>query len=190
MVYSGGSCDVFSKLIGSRGKDVLYVGDHIFGDIIKSKKERAWRTFLVVPELSQELVIWHEKRDVFSEMERLDKFLSEKLIDLDSSSKTCPNISSIKHQIQKCIHEMDMQYGLLGSLFRSGSRQTHFASQVTRYADIYAASHLNLLHYPFFYLFKAPPMLVSKKKQRKKFFFINEFFARCHMNQFFLIYFN
>ena len=56
---------------------------------------------------------------------------------------------------------MDMQYGLLGSLFRTGSRQTHFASQVIRYADIYAASHLNLLHYPFFYLFKAPPMLVN-----------------------------
>ncbi len=55
---------------------------------------------------------------------------------------------------------MDMSYGLLGSLFRSGSRQTHFASQVTRYADIYSGSHLNLLHYPFFYLFKAPPMLM------------------------------
>ena len=55
---------------------------------------------------------------------------------------------------------MDMQYGLLGSLFRSGSRQTHFASQITRYADIYAATFLNLLHYPFFYLFKAPPMLM------------------------------
>jgi hypothetical protein len=79
---------------------------------------------------------------------------------LDSSSKTSPNVSNIKVQIQKCIHEMDMSYGLMGSLFRSGSRQTHFASQVTRYADIYAASHLNLLHYPFFYLFKAPPMLM------------------------------
>jgi len=160
-VYSGGSCDVFSKLIGCRGKDVLYVGDHIFGDIIKSKKERAWRTFLIIPELSQEMLIWHEKRDIFTQIEQLDKVLSQKLIDLDSSSKLCPNISNIKHEIQKCIHEMDMQYGLLGSLFRTGARQTHFASQVTRYADIYAASHLNLLHYPFFYLFKAPPMLVS-----------------------------
>ena len=59
---------------------------------------------------------------------------------------------------------MDMQYGLLGSLFRSGSRQTHFASQITRYADIYAATFLNLLHYPFFYLFKAPPMLMPHGK--------------------------
>lgn len=109
----------------------------------------------------QELVIWHEKRSIFSEIERLDALLSQKLIDLDSSAKTCPNISNIKFQIQKCIHEMDMSYGLLGSLFRTGSRQTHFASQASRYADIYAASHLNLLHYPFFYLFKAPPVLMA-----------------------------
>jgi 5'-nucleotidase len=99
----------------------LYVGDHIFGDIIKSKKERAWRTFLIIPELSQEMLIWHEKRDIFTQIEQLDKVLSQKLIDLDSSSKLCPNISNIKHEIQKCIHEMDMQYGLLGSLFRTGA---------------------------------------------------------------------
>lgn len=34
-IYSGGSCDVFSKMIGAKGKDVLYIGDHIFGDILK-----------------------------------------------------------------------------------------------------------------------------------------------------------
>jgi len=159
-VYCGGSCDVFSKLIGSRGKDVLYVGDHIFGDIIKSKKERAWRTFLIVPELAQELLIWHEKRNVFSKIEELDMLLADMLINLDSSAKKCPDVSYIKSKIQKHVHDMDMQYGLLGSLFRSGSRQTHFASQITRYADIYAHTHLNLLHYPFFYLFKAPQILM------------------------------
>jgi len=37
-VYSGGSCDVFTKLVRARGKDVLYVGDHIFGDVLRSKK--------------------------------------------------------------------------------------------------------------------------------------------------------
>jgi len=45
-------------------------------------------------------------------------------------------------------------------LCNAGSRQTFFAGQVIRYADLYAASFLNLLHYPFSYLFKAPPMLV------------------------------
>ena len=45
--------------------------------------------------------------------------------------------------------------------FFAGNRQTFFASQATRYADLYAASCVNLLHYPFSYLFRAPPQLVS-----------------------------
>lgn len=62
---------------------------------------------------------------------------------------------------QKVTHDMDMCYGMMGSLFRSGSRQTLFASQVMRYADLYAASFINLLYYPFSYLFRAAHVLVS-----------------------------
>ena len=36
---------------------VLYVGDHIYGDILRSKKTLGWRTMLVVPELETELDI-------------------------------------------------------------------------------------------------------------------------------------
>ena len=49
--------------------------------------------------------------------------------------------------------------------FLAGNRQTFFASQATRYADLYAASCVNLLHYPFSYLFRAPPQLVSWESQ-------------------------
>jgi hypothetical protein len=42
-----------------------------------------------------------------------------------------------------------------------GSRQTFFASQAARYADVYAASPMNLLYYPFTYLFRSPAQLVS-----------------------------
>lgn len=59
---------------------------------------------------------------------------------------------------------MDQSYGVLGSLLRSGSRLTFFASQVQRFADLYAASCCNLLYYPFFYMFRAPPMLVRNFK--------------------------
>ena len=38
-------------------RDVLYVGDHIFGDVLKSKKLRGWRTFLIVPELNDEFQV-------------------------------------------------------------------------------------------------------------------------------------
>lgn len=49
----------------------------------------------------------------------------------------------------------------MGSLLRSGARQTLFASQLMRYADLYSSTCSNLLHYPFNYLFLAPPVLVS-----------------------------
>lgn len=55
---------------------------------------------------------------------------------------------------------MDQEYSAIGSLFRSGSRTTFFASQVERYADIYASSCYNLVHYPTFYFFRAPMMLM------------------------------
>lgn len=55
---------------------------------------------------------------------------------------------------------MDLAYGMMGSLFRSGSRQTFFSSQVVRYADLYAATFLNLIYYPFSYMFRAPAMLL------------------------------
>ena len=39
----------------SSGAQVLYVGDHIYGDILRSKKTLGWRTMLVVPELAHEM---------------------------------------------------------------------------------------------------------------------------------------
>uniref|UniRef100_A0A8C2BA58 Cytosolic purine 5'-nucleotidase n=1 Tax=Cyprinus carpio TaxID=7962 RepID=A0A8C2BA58_CYPCA len=130
IVYSGGSSDIVCDLLGAKGKDILYIGDHIFGDILKSKKRQGWRTFLVIPELAQELHVWTDKSTLFEELQSLDVFL-------------------------KVTHDMDMCYGMMGSLFRSGSRQTLFASQVMRYADLYAASFINLLYYPFSYMFRA-----------------------------------
>jgi len=57
---------------------------------------------------------------------------------LDSSAKVKPDISKVRVAMREVTHEMDLAYGIMGSLFRSGSRQTFFSSQVVRYADIYA----------------------------------------------------
>ncbi|XP_053574130.1 cytosolic purine 5'-nucleotidase-like isoform X2 [Bombina bombina] len=159
-VYSGGSSDIVCDLLGVKGKDILYIGDHIFGDILKSKKRQGWRTFLVVPELAKELNIWTEKSELFEELKHLDMYLAQLYQHMDSGSNEHPDITSIQKKIQKVTHEMDMCYGMMGSVFRCGSRQTLFSSQLMRYADLYAASFLNLLYYPFSYLFRALPVLM------------------------------
>jgi len=159
-VYSGGNCEVLSKLIGARGKDVLYVGDHIFGDVVKSKKIRGWRTFLIVPELNEELNVWTSKQELWQDLERFDQKLSLLYRDMGQETNLKPNVAAIKTALHNTIHSMEMSYGTCGSLFRSGSRQTFFASQVVRFADIYSASLLNLLYYPTFFMFRSPAMLL------------------------------
>ncbi len=54
-VYHGGNAHLFQKLTGYKGDEVLFVGDHVYGDIIRSKDMVNWRTALIVEELSQEL---------------------------------------------------------------------------------------------------------------------------------------
>ncbi|XP_026111648.1 cytosolic purine 5'-nucleotidase-like [Carassius auratus] len=159
-VYSGGSSDIVCDLLDVKGKDILYVGDHIFGDILKSKKRQGWKTFLVVPELVKELHVWADKASMFEELKHLDIFLAELYQHLDSGNQECPDISAIQKRIKMVTYGMDLCYGKMGSLLRCGSTKTLFASQLLRYADIYSTCCLNLLNYPFSFLFRAPLVLL------------------------------
>ncbi|CAD5213179.1 unnamed protein product [Bursaphelenchus okinawaensis] len=161
-VYAGGSCDAFRRMLKARGKDVLYIGDHIFGDVLRSKKNRGWRTFLIVPEIEHELTIWTERHGLFERLAQLDVQLAKLYKNMDATSANLAHneIGEAVKAIRNLTHEMDQAYGVLGPLFRSGSRTTFFATQVERYADLYAASPYNLIYYPAFYFFRAPMMLM------------------------------
>uniref|UniRef100_H2Z2V6 5'-nucleotidase, cytosolic II, like 1 n=1 Tax=Ciona savignyi TaxID=51511 RepID=H2Z2V6_CIOSA len=135
-VYSGGSSDTLCDMMNAKGKEILYIGDHIFGDILKSKKRRGWRTFLVVPEMSHELAIWLEKKDLYHRLNELDAMIGVKYRHLDSASRERPNIQSLQESIRSAVHEMDMSF------------------------DLYASSFINLLYYPFCYFFRAPAVLM------------------------------
>jgi HAD superfamily 5'-nucleotidase-like hydrolase len=54
-VYEGGNLNDFERAIGVTGDRVLYVGDHIYGDILRSKKESAWRTAMIIQEMEAEV---------------------------------------------------------------------------------------------------------------------------------------
>ena len=47
-VYEGGNLMDFEHALGVPGDEVLYVGDHIYGDILRSKKDSAWRTAMII----------------------------------------------------------------------------------------------------------------------------------------------
>jgi 5'-nucleotidase len=56
-IYHGGNQLGLQASLGVFPDEVLYVGDHIYGDIVRSKKSSGWRTALVVQELQHELEV-------------------------------------------------------------------------------------------------------------------------------------
>uniref|UniRef100_A0A158Q750 TPR_REGION domain-containing protein n=1 Tax=Elaeophora elaphi TaxID=1147741 RepID=A0A158Q750_9BILA len=158
-VYAGGNSDDFRRLFNARDREVLYIGDHIFGDVLKSKKTKGWRTFLVIPELVKEISIWSQRHDLFEKVVELTEQV-EVMYNQINITSVQPIIHEGNTQIREKTQEMDNYYSKMGSLFRSGSRTTFFASQVERFADLYSSSCYNLLYYPLFYFFRAPMTLM------------------------------
>ena len=54
-VFTGGRADWLEARLGANGEQVLYMGDHIYGDILRSKKSLSWHTLMLIPELEAEL---------------------------------------------------------------------------------------------------------------------------------------
>jgi HAD superfamily 5'-nucleotidase-like hydrolase len=54
-IYEGGNLHDLERALGAMGDEVLYIGDHIYGDILRSKKESAWRTAMIIQELDGEV---------------------------------------------------------------------------------------------------------------------------------------
>lgn len=76
-IYSQGNYLALEALIGAQGNQILYVGDHIFGDVLRSDKDSNWQTVLVVEELESELRKTEELRDRQLRMRRLTNKLDK-----------------------------------------------------------------------------------------------------------------
>jgi len=60
-VFQGGNWQHLHALLQlSSGSGLLYVGDHMYSDILRSKRTLGWRTLLIVPELRDELLTAEE----------------------------------------------------------------------------------------------------------------------------------
>ncbi|WP_224248236.1 HAD-IG family 5'-nucleotidase [Hyalangium gracile] len=71
-VYSGGNLAQFEELTGHRGENILYVGDHIYGDILKSKKSSLWRTCMIVQEIEDEITYTDARREEISRLSEIE----------------------------------------------------------------------------------------------------------------------
>jgi HAD superfamily 5'-nucleotidase-like hydrolase len=72
-VYTGGNIADLQRALGLVGDEVLYVGDHIYGDVLRAKKETTWRTAMIIQEMDDELRVLREHAVSFERADSLDQ---------------------------------------------------------------------------------------------------------------------
>ena len=151
-VYQGGSAQNLQKALGLTGEDILYLGDHIYGDIVTLKKACNWRTALVIEELDKEIESIKKSKKT---QEILD-FMMEEKSKLEDQLDSINMHSKVSGDDKKQIHALISKIETLnvrvsthigkykkffnphwGEIMRSGSEESRYAGQVGKYACIY-----------------------------------------------------
>lgn len=76
-VYEGGNLVDLNRMVNTTADRVVYVGDHIYGDIVRSKKEAAWRTVLILQELDAEMAAHEASSEDFRKLNDLNVRLNQ-----------------------------------------------------------------------------------------------------------------
>jgi 5'-nucleotidase len=71
-MYVGGNHVELERMLGVASDRVLYVGDHIFGDVLRAKKESSWRTLMIIQEMTDELEAIERNAPEIQRLHRLE----------------------------------------------------------------------------------------------------------------------
>jgi 5'-nucleotidase len=167
-VYHGGSAHLVELSLGLAGDQILYVGDHLFGDVHVSKRTLRWRTALIMREIEAEIADAlafapeeTELRRLMGEKRSIEEQLSAaRLAGLRHGAPT-PEFDRLYADIRRLDEQITpyaIRAGELGNrewgpLMRAGNDKSLFARQVEKYADVYTSRVGNLrARTPFAYL--------------------------------------
>jgi HAD superfamily 5'-nucleotidase-like hydrolase len=96
-VYTGGCSRMLEELSGHRGDEVLYVGDHTFGDILRAKKRPGWRTAMIIEELKHEIEL---ERSLAGEYQVIDELVSRR-------NGTILEGNRLRRRLHQLVHRRD-----------------------------------------------------------------------------------
>ena len=179
-IYYGGNAGQVEAYLGLSGHQILYVGDHVFGDVQASKSILRWRTALILRELEREIRAVGEVKKEQLEIGRL--MAHKEVVELEqcrlrleqqrAKQRYGPKPESGREsrasrlkQLRQQVEQLDSQIAPLaaasarvanrwwGPLMRAGNDKSLLTRQVERSADIYTSRVSNFLYRtPFAYL--------------------------------------
>lgn len=177
-IYQGGNARKFTDDLKLNGDEILYIGDHIYGDILRLKKDCNWRTALVVEELGEEIQAQANsmpiEQEIIAAMEMKTKLekqyveLHSKIIE-DQFEKGKPQLSQLQQEIvaidtdiSSLLQKQQTFYNKRwGRTFRAGAEESYFAYQVDRFACIYMEKLTDLLEQSPITYFRAHRRLLA-----------------------------
>ncbi|KAF5955801.1 hypothetical protein HYC85_008657 [Camellia sinensis] len=127
---------------------VLYVGDHIYGDILRSKKVLGWRTMLVVPELEKEVELLWELKDTRKQLQLLgnERDLVEDKIHLLKWSLKFEGLNDDEEKKLSCkLDKLESQREQVRLSHQQAQLQFH--QKVERFGCLYTSQVTNLSLY-------------------------------------------
>jgi HAD superfamily 5'-nucleotidase-like hydrolase len=179
-VFVGGDALLVESSLQLSGAQILYVGDHLFGDVHVSKEMLRWRTGLILREIEPEIRALESSRTADTELKKLmtrkvelDNRLAHLRLarqraqadygpqphgDPDALVAAIKSATEEGQALDSTIAPLAKASGEVGNptwgpLMRAGNDKSLFARQVERYADIYTSRVSNLLaETPFAYL--------------------------------------
>jgi HAD superfamily 5'-nucleotidase-like hydrolase len=180
-VFFGGCARQVEDFLSLSGDEILYVGDHLFGDVHFSKALLRWRTALILRELESEVEglqhfqskgdelqrLMQEKAALESEMSALRLGLQRKRLGYADPPQGVVADKALLDSLRSQIIALDDEIAPLavessqlrneawGPLMRSGIDKSLFARQVEKYADCYTSRVGNFVNVSPFALLRA-----------------------------------
>lgn len=180
--YLGGHATMIEHTLKLDGEKILYVGDHIYGDVNVSKQICRWRTALVLRELEEEVCaieaaaanqariteLMRKKTLMEHEMSSLRLRVQRARGGYLPSDDDADEVERELLALRERVVAVDNQIGPLvvqdgadfserwGYLLRAGNDKSHLTRQIERYADVYTSRVSNFLPYTPFTYFRSP----------------------------------
>jgi HAD superfamily 5'-nucleotidase-like hydrolase len=163
-IYQGGNAATLQKSSGLSGEQILYLGDHIYGDVLKIKKTCNWRTALVLDELIPEMEALKNGAPLMAEINTLmnQKVELEHEIDISFDREIEKGKKPSKEKVSGLLSKIDIidkKVGKLirqhakdfnpywGETMRAGQEPSRLAGQIEKYACIYMAKIADFIDY-------------------------------------------
>jgi HAD superfamily 5'-nucleotidase-like hydrolase len=162
-LFQGGWFKPLQEDFGLDGREILYLGDHIYGDVVSIKKRCDWRTALVLEDLSAEIANLQAAHSLQAE---IDSLMTRKgqieaqlnRMDLERYAGRPTNrrqldalfeeTDRINQEISEKLNAHRRHFNpYWGEILRSGHEESRYAGQIDGYACIYMTKVADLYDY-------------------------------------------